>query len=68
MILFVNKFKDNLRIQRTQAKMSQRLLAQKIGVSVNNIGHWEKGRTEPNIDTLLKICTIFDISIEELLL
>lgn len=48
--------------------MSQKTLAQKIGVTVNNIGHWEKGRTEPGIDTLLKICTIFDVTIEELLL
>ena len=47
--------------------MTQKQLAEKLNVSVNNIGHWEKGRTEPNIDMLLKICKIFDVPIEELL-
>lgn len=64
----MNKFKENLLLLRTKAKLTQKDLAQKVGVTVNNIGHWEKGRTEPNIETLLKICSIFDITIEELLL
>jgi len=63
----MNKLKENLLLYRKQAKMPQKLLAEKLGVSTNNIGHWEKGRTEPNIDTLLLICKIFDITIEELL-
>jgi len=53
---------------RKQFKMTQKELAEKLEVSVNNVGHWEKGRTEPNINTLLKICEIFNISIEDLLL
>ena len=57
-----------MREYRIQAKMTQKALAEKLGVSMNNIGHWEKGRTEPDIDTLLKLCKIFDITIEELLL
>jgi len=63
----MSKFKDNLFFYRNQAKMTQKTLAEKLGVSTNNIGHWEKGRTEPDINTLLKICTIFEIGIEELL-
>lgn len=47
--------------------MTQNNLAKKLGVTINNIGHWEKGRTEPNIDMLFKICAIFEITIEDLL-
>lgn len=54
-------------LYRKQANMTQKELASKLNVSINNIGHWEKGRTEPNIDTLLKICEIFDISLDDLL-
>lgn len=64
----MNKFKENLYYYRKQEKLTQSQLAQKIGVSTNNIGHWEKGRTEPNIDTLLKLCDIFGVTIEELLM
>ena len=63
----MNKFKDNLLFYRNQAKMTQKVLAGKLGVSINNIGHWEKGRTEPNIDMLLKICEIFSVTTEDLL-
>jgi transcriptional regulator with XRE-family HTH domain len=42
-------------------------LAARLNVTVNNIGHWEQGRTEPNIDTLLELANIFDISINDLL-
>ena len=63
----MNNFQNNLLLYRKQANMTQKELASKLNVSINNIGHWEKGRTEPNIDTLLKICEIFDISLDELL-
>ena len=48
-------FKENLLFYRKQVHMTQKELALKLGVSVNNVGHWEKGRTEPNIETLIKI-------------
>ena len=63
----MNNFQNNLLLYRKQANMTQKELASKLNVSINNIGHWEKGRTEPNIDTLLKICEIFDISLDDLL-
>ena len=60
-------FKENLLFYRKQVHMTQKELALKLGVSLNNVGHWEKGRTEPNIETLIKISEIFDISLDELL-
>ena len=62
-----NKFKENLLFYRKQANMTQKMLAERLCVSMNNVGHWEKGRTEPDIDKLLEICEIFAITIEDLL-
>jgi transcriptional regulator with XRE-family HTH domain len=63
----MNNLKENLISYRKQYNMTQKQLAIKLNVSTNNIGHWEKGRTEPNIDTLIKLAEIFNVSIEELI-
>jgi len=63
----MNKFKDNLLFFRRQFKFTQKELAEKLNVSINNIGHWEKGRTEPNIDTIIALSQIFSITIDELI-
>lgn len=62
----MNHLKDNIKYYRELAKMTQKELADKLGVTKNNIGHWEKGRTEPDIDTLLAMCAIFSITLDEL--
>jgi len=63
----MNFFKDNLLSYRKQLNMTQKKLAELLNVSNNNIGHWEKGRTEPNIDTIIKLAQIFNITIDELI-
>lgn len=63
----MNKFKDNLIFHRQQANLTQKQLAEKLNVSKNNIGHWEKGRSEPNIDTLIALAKMFSITIDELI-
>lgn len=63
----MSKFNKNLLYFRKNANMTQETLAKKLGVSTNNIGHWEKGRTEPNIDMLLKICEVLNVTIDELI-
>ena len=63
----MNNFKENLNTYRKQNNMTQKELAEKLEVTVNNIGHWEKGRTEPNLDTLVKMTQIFNITLDELI-
>ena len=63
----MNNFKENLKTYRKQSDMTQKELAEKLEVTVNNIGHWEKGRTEPNLDTLVKMTQIFNITLDELI-
>lgn len=63
----MNHFAENIKSYRTEAKLTQAELANQLGVSTNVIGHWEKGRTEPNLDTLLKLCDILQVSLDELI-
>ncbi|MCL2061617.1 MAG: helix-turn-helix domain-containing protein [Firmicutes bacterium] len=60
-------FGENLYLYRTQEKLTQKQLADKLGLSANNIGHWEKGRTEPDIKTIIKLADIFDVTTDDLL-
>ena len=60
-------FSKNLKILRTQFELSQKELAQKIELSSNIICEYEKGRSQPNIETLLKLADIFNCSVDYLL-
>ena len=47
--------------------LNQQEAADKIGVARQNIGRWISGETTPDIDTLGKIATAFDVSTDYLL-
>ena len=53
------KFSENLRELRQSSKISQKVLAQMLGVDQRTISAWEKGVCEPNFETLAKLCDIF---------
>lgn len=62
----MNKFGDNLRKYRKEKKLTQEKLADLLNVSFQTVSKWEKKKTEPNIDTLIKIASIFNITLDEL--
>ena len=47
--------------------MSQELLAEKIGVSRQAVTKWETGAGIPDIENMISISSLFNISIDELL-
>ncbi len=53
---------------RTSAGISQEQLAEKIMVSRQSVSKWEMDQALPQIDKVLLICELFDISTDELLL
>ena len=46
--------------------MTQKELAEKLGVQHNTISTWENGINSIDVDTLYKICIILDISINDI--
>ncbi len=51
---------------RKKANISQANLARKIGVSPSAIGMYEQNRRTPDNETMLKLCSFFDVSLDYL--
>ena len=52
---------------RTQAKISQEQLAERLDVSRQSVSKWELDQAQPQVDKLLQLCDLFSISSDELL-
>lgn len=61
------KFSERLRLLRTTSGLSQRELAQKIGVSKSSINMYERGEREPGFETLEFVADLFRVDINYLL-
>ena len=60
-------FAEKLKFIRKQAGMSQEQLAEKLGVSRQAVTKWETDAGIPDIENMMAISALFDISIDELL-
>ena len=60
-------FAEKLRALRKQAGMSQEKLAEKLKVSRQAITKWETESGIPDIENIMAISALFDISMDELL-
>ena len=61
------KFNERLKELRKQSPLMQKEIAEKIGVSTIGFRKYEQGTREPNIETLLKMAVLFDVSLDDLL-
>ena len=52
---------------RTNAKMSQDTLAEKIGVTRQTISKWETDQSTPEFNKILPLCEIYGITTDELI-
>lgn len=60
-------FAEKLKTIRKQAGMSQEKLAEKLGVSRQAVTKWESDTGIPDLENIMAISALFDISIDELL-
>ena len=60
-------FAEKLRTLRKQAGLSQEKLAEKLSVSRQAITKWETDMGIPDIENIMAISSLFDVSIDELL-
>lgn len=60
-------FAEKLKSIRKQAGMSQEKLAEKLGVSRQAVTKWETNMGIPDVENIMAIAALFDISIDELL-
>ncbi|MGI6010170.1 MAG: helix-turn-helix domain-containing protein [Ruminococcus sp.] len=60
-------FPEKLRELRQANGLSQKKLAEKLGVAQSSINYWEKGQRVPSSDAIQKIADFFKLTTDELL-
>lgn len=63
----MNRFSTNLKILRENNNLKQIELAKKLNISSAAYSNYETGRREPNIEILLKISELFNVSVDDLI-
>ena len=54
----------NILFYRKSKKLSQKALAEKVGVNNSAISNWENGINSIDIETLFKVCNVLNVSID----
>ena len=60
------KFSEKLTKLRKEKGLSQEELADKLDVSRQSVSKWELGTTYPEMDKLLAMCKIFNVTLDDL--
>jgi len=58
---------ERLSEYRTNAKMSQDILAEKLGVTRQTVSKWETDQSTPEFNKILPLCEVFGITTDELI-
>ena len=60
-------FGERLKRLRIEHNLTQEQLAQRVGVLKASISSYELGKQYPTINTLIKLCNLFDVSADYLI-
>lgn len=63
----LDRIGDRLRLERTQAGISQRELARRLGLSASMISQIESGLSKPSVGTLYAIVTELNLSLDRVI-
>ena len=58
---------QKLKEKRTALGLSQEQLAEQLGITRQTVANWEKGKTYPDIASVLKLSDLYSVSLDELL-
>lgn len=62
----MHKYNLQLRALRTKNGLTLAQLAEKIGVTLQVVGNWERGTTEITLGDALKVCRVLGCNLDEL--
>lgn len=60
-------FQDKLQLLRKKEGLTQEGVAEKLGVSRQAVSKWESGQSYPDMDKLIALSDLFDVSIDSLI-
>ena len=58
---------EKIKQYRKKQKWTQKELSEQLKVSDKTISSWETGRTYPDLDSLIELADLFEISLDELI-
>ncbi len=58
----MNEFSQKLKKLRQAMGLTQSEVARRLGISASTIGMYEQGRREPDLETMQKICKLYNIT------
>lgn len=61
------KFNERLRELRQQSPLKQKEIAAHLNISTVTLRQYEQGTREPNIEKILKLAILFNVSLDDLL-
>ena len=61
------KFGENFRKIRISNNLTQKQVADLMGIRQSNVSDWEADKSRPEYEHLIELAQIYDVSLEELL-
>ncbi|MBQ3158478.1 MAG: helix-turn-helix transcriptional regulator, partial [Clostridia bacterium] len=61
------KFNERLKKLRLESGQTLKFIAKELNLSISAYSNYEQGIREPSLETLAKICKVFDVSADYLL-
>ena len=58
---------NSIKKLRQKKQLSQEQLAEQLHVTRQAVSNWENGKTQPDVDTLTQLASIFDVSVERII-
>lgn len=53
---------EKIRRCRKAKGLSQQKLAEELGIQYQSVQDWERGKTRPSLDKVVRLCEIFDVT------
>ena len=63
---YSQNFAKNIKLERLSLNLTQSQMANKIGIKTQSYQAYESGLSLPSLENLLKICVLFNLSLDEL--
>ncbi len=57
---------DNIQARRAAVGKTQEQLAEEVGVSRQTVAKWESGETSPDFDHAVRVASVLDVSLNDL--
>lgn len=61
------KFHERLKLELKNSQLTQKQIAEKLGIDNSNITKWKSGENSPSLEVFYQLCILLDVSADYLL-